>query len=52
MFDEHPFRFGDAEKQTVKFLFIVGAQLAQCRFRAVLELDDFGEPLEFKFNGE
>src|ERR1035437_6620572 len=52
MFDEHPFRFGDTEKQTVKFLFIVAAQWAQCRFRAVLELDDFGEPLEFKFNAK
>jgi len=52
MFDEHPLLLGDAEKKTVKLLFIVGAQLAQCRFRAILELDDFGEPLEFKFNAE
>ena len=38
MFDEHPFRFGDAEKQLVKFLFVVAAQRAQRRLRAVLEL--------------
>ena len=52
MFDEHPFRFGDAEKKLVKILFVVAAQRTQRRLRAVLERDGFGKLLEFKFNAE
>ena len=52
MFDEHPFLFGDAEKQPVEFFFVIGAQGAQRCFRAVFERNDLGELLEFKFNAK
>ena len=52
MFDEHAFRFGDAEEEFVKIFFVVAAQRAQRYLRAVLERDDLGILLEFQFNAE
>jgi hypothetical protein len=36
----------------VEFFFIIAAQGAQRCFRAILEWNDLGEFLEFKFNAE
>ena len=47
--DEHPFRFGYAEEQLVKILFIRPVQRAQRGLAAVLERDGFRKLLEFEF---
>ena len=52
MFDEHPFGFGNVEKQLMKILLVVAAQRTQRRVRAVLQRNDFRKFLEFEFNVE
>jgi hypothetical protein len=49
MFDEHPFRFGDAEEQLVKILLVVRSQ--RCLL-AVFERDGFWKFLKFKLDAE
>jgi hypothetical protein len=50
--DEHPFAFGDVQKELVEFLLVVGLQRPQHRFFSVLKFDGLGEFLQFKFNTE
>ncbi len=52
VFDEHPFGFGNALKQMVKLLFVVGLERPQHRLFAGFELERFWEFLQFEFNAE
>jgi hypothetical protein len=49
VFDEHALGLRDGQEKLMKRFFIVFAQWPQFGFGAILELDVFGELLEFKF---
>jgi hypothetical protein len=52
VFDEHPLALGNALKQFMELLLVRGLQWPERGLFSILELDVFGEFLQFEFNAE